>query len=139
MRAALTVLALWAAGLGAAAQFGKISVLYESLGAAYADYAGVGIGCDQLLLLEKSDKADVRMRIFNADGGEISTCGNASRCVADVIMNESGADKASIETSAGIVTGTRDARGAKRAANISARWINRASRSAETSVSIVVG
>ena len=44
MRAALTVLALWAAGLGAAAQFGKISVLYESLGAAYADYAGVGIG-----------------------------------------------------------------------------------------------
>lgn len=44
MRAALTVLALWAAGLGAAAQFGKISVLYEVLGAAYADYAGVGIG-----------------------------------------------------------------------------------------------
>lgn len=67
-----------------------------------------GIGCDQLVLLEKSGKADVRMRIFNADGGEISTCGNASRCVADVIMNESGADKASIETSAGIVTGSRD-------------------------------
>jgi MFS family permease len=44
MRAALTVLALWAAGLGAAAQFGKISVLYEALGAAYADHAGVGIG-----------------------------------------------------------------------------------------------
>lgn len=67
-----------------------------------------GIGCDQLLLLEKSDKADVRMRIFNADGGEISTCGNASRCVADFMMKESGGDKASIETSAGIVTGTRD-------------------------------
>lgn len=44
MRAALSVLALWAAGLGAAAQFGKISVLYEALGAAYADHAGVGIG-----------------------------------------------------------------------------------------------
>jgi len=44
MRAALTVLALWAAGLGAAAQFGKISVLYQVLGAAYADHAGVGIG-----------------------------------------------------------------------------------------------
>ncbi len=67
-----------------------------------------GIGCDQLLLLEKTDKADVRMRIFNADGSEISTCGNASRCVADFIMRESGGDKASIETSAGIVTGTRD-------------------------------
>lgn len=44
MRAALTVVMLWAAGLGAAAQFGKISVLYEALGAAYADFAGVGIG-----------------------------------------------------------------------------------------------
>lgn len=44
MRAALTVVVLWAGGLGAAAQFGKISVLYEALGAAYADYAGVGIG-----------------------------------------------------------------------------------------------
>lgn len=67
-----------------------------------------GIGCDQLLLLEKSDTADVKMRIFNADGSEISTCGNASRCVADFIMKESGGGKASIETSAGIVTGTRD-------------------------------
>lgn len=67
-----------------------------------------GIGCDQLLLLEKSDKADVRMRIFNADGSEISTCGNASRCVADFIMRESGGESARIETSAGIVTGTRE-------------------------------
>lgn len=67
-----------------------------------------GIGCDQLLLLEPSSKADVRMRIFNADGSEISTCGNASRCVADFMMKESGGDKASIETSAGIVTGTRE-------------------------------
>lgn len=76
--------------------------------AAHIAHRHFGIGCDQLLLLEKSDKADVRMRIFNADGGEISTCGNASRCVADFIMRESGGDKASIETSAGIVTGTRD-------------------------------
>lgn len=43
MRAALTVLAIWAAGLGAAAQFGKISVLYEVLGAAYPGHDGVGI------------------------------------------------------------------------------------------------
>lgn len=76
--------------------------------AAHIAHRHFGIGCDQLLLLEKSDKADVRMRIFNADGSEISTCGNASRCVADFIMRESGAAKASIETSAGIVTGTRD-------------------------------
>lgn len=44
MRAALTILAIWAAGLGAAAQFGKISVLYEVLGQVYAGQAGVGIG-----------------------------------------------------------------------------------------------
>ncbi len=44
MRTALTVLALWAAGLGAAAQFGKISVLYEQLSLAYAAHSGVGIG-----------------------------------------------------------------------------------------------
>lgn len=41
-----------------------------------------GIGCDQLILLERSDIADVRMRIFNADGGEVEACGNATRCVA---------------------------------------------------------
>ncbi|MDB5664336.1 MFS transporter [Cypionkella sp.] len=44
MRAVLTVLALWAAGLGAAAQFGKISVLYQTLQTTYAAHAGVGIG-----------------------------------------------------------------------------------------------
>jgi diaminopimelate epimerase len=66
-----------------------------------------GIGCDQLLLLEKSTKADVAMRIFNADGSEISTCGNATRCVADFIMNESGKGNATIETQAGIRAGAR--------------------------------
>ena len=44
MRAVLTVLALWAAGLGAAAQFGKISVLYQTLQTTYAAHAGIGIG-----------------------------------------------------------------------------------------------
>ncbi|HEV2747567.1 MAG TPA: diaminopimelate epimerase [Allosphingosinicella sp.] len=41
-----------------------------------------GIGCDQLILLEPSAVADLRMRIFNADGGEVEACGNAARCVA---------------------------------------------------------
>ncbi len=41
-----------------------------------------GIGCDQLILLEPSDIADVRMRIWNSDGGEVESCGNAARCVA---------------------------------------------------------
>ena len=38
-----------------------------------------GIGCDQLILIGKSDKADVSMRIWNHDGGEVQSCGNASR------------------------------------------------------------
>lgn len=57
-----------------------------------------GIGCDQLILLEHSDVADVKMRIFNADGGEVEACGNATRCVA--LLMDGPAD---IETVAGIL------------------------------------
>jgi len=66
-----------------------------------------GIGCDQLVVLGPSKVADVSMRIFNCNGGEISTCGNATRCVADIVMTETGKKEASIETAAGIRTGTR--------------------------------
>jgi diaminopimelate epimerase len=48
-----------------------------------------GIGCDQVLLLEPSEIADVRYRIFNADGGEVMQCGNGARCVA-VYLKEKG-------------------------------------------------
>lgn len=44
-----------------------------------------GIGFDQLIVLERSDRADVRMRIWNSDGGEVESCGNAARCVALLI------------------------------------------------------
>ena len=44
-----------------------------------------GIGCDQLILVERSPTHDARMRIWNADGGEVEACGNASRCVALLI------------------------------------------------------
>jgi len=40
-----------------------------------------GVGCDQLIVLEPSDTADLRMRIWNNDGGEVESCGNAARCV----------------------------------------------------------
>ena len=39
-----------------------------------------GVGCDQILVVEKSKKADFRYRIFNADGGEVEQCGNGARC-----------------------------------------------------------
>ena len=41
----------------------------------------IGIGCDQLIVLEPSESADLRMRIWNSDGGEVESCGNATRCV----------------------------------------------------------
>ncbi len=71
-----------------------------------------GIGCDQLVVLaEPKNGADVAMRIFNADGSEISTCGNATRCVADIVMTEMGKDEASMETLAGVRTGSRSGDG----------------------------
>jgi diaminopimelate epimerase len=59
-----------------------------------------GIGCDQLIVLEQSVAADVRMRIFNADGGEVEACGNAARCVAMLLGGEQ-----RIETLGGVITG----------------------------------
>jgi diaminopimelate epimerase len=40
-----------------------------------------GVGCDQLIVLEPSERADLKMRIWNSDGGEVESCGNATRCV----------------------------------------------------------
>ena len=40
-----------------------------------------GVGCDQLIVLEPSDSADLKMRIWNSDGSEVESCGNATRCV----------------------------------------------------------
>jgi diaminopimelate epimerase len=66
-----------------------------------------GIGCDQLIVMEKSSLADVKMRIWNAEGGEVESCGNASRCIADIVMTERGVDSASIDTKGGFLIGTR--------------------------------
>lgn len=65
-----------------------------------------GVGCDQLILLEPSAHADVRMRIFNPDGGEVGACGNATRCIAQLIGAEHCKPAVTIETMAGILVGT---------------------------------
>ena len=50
-----------------------------------------GIGFDQMITLEGSPAgADVFMRIDNADGGEVSACGNATRCIGWLLMQEKG-------------------------------------------------
>ena len=58
-----------------------------------------GVGCDQLIALEPTDSADVRMRIWNSDGGEVESCGNATRCVIQL----TGAT--TIDTAGGLLTG----------------------------------
>jgi diaminopimelate epimerase len=58
-----------------------------------------GIGADGLLILDKSKAADVRMRIFNADGSEAEMCGNGARCTAKF----AGAKVRSLKTQAGII------------------------------------
>lgn len=60
-----------------------------------------GIGCDQLIVIEPSTIADVRMRIFNADGSEVEACGNASRAVGMLL---GGAQR--IETLGGVIGST---------------------------------
>jgi diaminopimelate epimerase len=62
-----------------------------------------GIGCDQIIALEPSQHADVFMRIWNADGGEVAACGNAARCVAALIALERGRSSVSIETESGVL------------------------------------
>ena len=64
-----------------------------------------GVGCDQLIVLEPSATpgADLFMRILNADGSEVGACGNATRCVASLVMGETGRDHATIETVAGLL------------------------------------
>ena len=71
-----------------------------SLARAIADRR-TGVGCDQLILLEPSERADLRMRIWNSDGGEVESCGNATRCVVQL----TGAT--TIETAGGLLEGTR--------------------------------
>jgi diaminopimelate epimerase len=66
-----------------------------------------GIGCDQLIVMERSSLADVKMRIWNAEGGEVESCGNASRCIADIVMDETGLNSATIDTKGGFLVGTR--------------------------------
>ena len=64
-----------------------------------------GVGCDQVIVIApaKTPGADVEMRIFNADGGEVESCGNAARCVARVVMDEKKTASLRIATTGGLL------------------------------------
>jgi diaminopimelate epimerase len=66
------------------------------------------IGCDQFIILKNSSKAQIFMDIYNSDGSLSDACGNATRCVASLIMAEVGLDRISIETNAGILPCSRN-------------------------------
>lgn len=67
----------------------------------------LGVGCDQVLLVEspQSAEADFRYRIFNADGSEVEQCGNGARCFARFVLDEGLTNKTEIpvETASGVI------------------------------------
>ena len=67
-----------------------------------------GVGCDQLLVVERADApgVDFRYRIFNADGGEVEQCGNGARCFVRFVHEQGLTDKREIrvETQSGLIT-----------------------------------
>jgi len=64
-----------------------------------------GIGADTIVVIEptEEEEAEIFVRFVNADGGEISTCGNATRCVAALLFAETGRDHVRIASAAGLL------------------------------------
>ena len=67
-----------------------------------------GVGCDQVLLIERTERADAdfRYRIFNADGGEVEQCGNGARCFVRFVHEQGLSSKREIrvETLGGVIS-----------------------------------
>ena len=61
------------------------------------------IGCDQFIILKNSNQANIFMDIYNSDGSGSAACGNATRCVAFLVMQETNLDEILVETKAGIL------------------------------------
>ncbi len=72
-----------------------------------------GVGCDQVVLITppSSRQADAGLTFLNADGTESGACGNGTRCVAWLLMEETGLNALSLETQHGVLDCTRDANG----------------------------
>jgi diaminopimelate epimerase len=61
-----------------------------------------GVGCDTLALIAPGDaQVDARLRFFNADGGEVESCGNATRCIARLLMDERGLARVKLDSKGG--------------------------------------
>lgn len=67
-----------------------------------------GVGCDQLITIDPDATHGVAMAIWNADGSASATCGNAARCVADILMREAGSERVTFGSPAGPLTAWRE-------------------------------
>ena len=61
------------------------------------------IGCDQVIFIEKDNSNDAFLKFYNSDGGETTACGNGSRCVAYLLMEENNKKNISLKTKNGIL------------------------------------
>ena len=66
------------------------------------------VGCDQFILLKNSTIADALMEIYNSDGSISGACGNATRCVASILMSEKLMERISVETASGVLQAWRE-------------------------------
>jgi diaminopimelate epimerase len=66
-----------------------------------------GVGFDQLAEIRSSDDADVGLEFWNADGTQAEACGNATRCVADLVMAETGQTDQTLRTPRGVLQAVR--------------------------------
>lgn len=73
-----------------------------------------GVGFDQLITLEPAGDADIFLRFHNTDGSEAGACGNGTRCAASLILAETGQERMSIRTIAGLLGAERLADGTVR-------------------------
>ena len=61
------------------------------------------VGCDQVIFIEEDKNSDAYLKFYNSDGGEISACGNGSRCAAYLLMKQNNKKKISLKTKVGIL------------------------------------
>jgi diaminopimelate epimerase len=63
-----------------------------------------GIGCDQVIVIaDATDGADALMRVYNADGSQVESCGNAARCIARLLMDEKGSSEVRLDSEGGLM------------------------------------
>ena len=78
------------------------SIIYEANFIKKISNRRIGIGCDQILIIENTDvKENFKVKMYNSDGSETGACGNGTRCVADYLMKKENIDNLYIETISG--------------------------------------